>query len=311
MSKTTKLFDMLLFVNTKRSFTANDVADEFGISVRTAHRYLRELEEMGVPLYTEPGRNGGYRILSNRILPPVIFSEDEALAVFFSFQSLRNFKSLPFEVDIKSATRKLVARLPDDVKKQVDNLESTLLFWNHKRDIQTPLLKIAIQKAAEKSIIEIKYQSKNEITSRTVAPIGVYANNGIWYMPAHDYQYDEVRLFRVDRITEIISSEKEYPFPDTTLDDVLYSYKTINPVRIYVKLSGKGVISCKDNPYFDTSICVDNDGSGYIEQTIDQRDFDYVSRFFMGLGVEAKVIEPIEMQNNICRMVQEIQHHYQ
>ncbi len=311
MSKTTKLFDLLLYVNTKRSFTANDVAQEFGISVRTAHRYLLELGEMGVPLYTEPGRNGGYRILSSRVLPPIIFNEDEALAIFFSFQSLKYFKSLPFEVDIESASRKLLARLPEDVKKHVDNLETTLLFWNHKRDIETPLLKNAIKKAADKSIIEIKYQSKQQLTTRTVAPIGVYTNNGIWYMPAYDYQNKGVRLFRVDRILEITDSKKEYPFPDTTLEDILYSYKITEPVHLYVKLSDKGMISCKDNPYFETSVCVNTDGKGgFIEQTIDQRDLDYVSRFFMGLGVDAEVIEPLEIRKSIYSMARDIQEQY-
>lgn len=311
MSKTTKLFDLLLYVNTKRSFTANDVAQEFGISVRTAHRYLLELGEMGVPLYTEPGRNGGYRILSSLVLPPIIFNEDEALAIFFSFQSLKYFKSLPFEVDIESASRKLLARLPEDVKKHVDNLETTLLFWNHKRDIETPLLKNAIKKAADKSIIEIKYQSKQQLTTRTVAPIGVYTNNGIWYMPAYDYQNKGVRLFRVDRILEITDSKKEYPFPDTTLEDILYSYKITEPVHLYVKLSDKGMISCKDNPYFETSVCVNTDGKGgFIEQTIDQRDLDYVSRFFMGLGVDAEVIEPLEIRKSIYSMARDIQEQY-
>ena len=69
LSKTKLLFDLILYVNTKRIFTAQDVAQELDISTRTAHRYLMDLSEMGVPLYTEPGRNGGYRILNNRLLP--------------------------------------------------------------------------------------------------------------------------------------------------------------------------------------------------------------------------------------------------
>ncbi|CUX45486.1 HTH domain-containing protein [Clostridium sp. C105KSO13] len=136
MSKTEKLFDLINYVNTKRKFTANDVAEEFGISLRTAHRYLLELDHMGVPLYTEQGRNGGYRTLQGRMLPPIIFNEDEALAIFFAFQSLQFYKSLPFEVDIKSASRKLFLGLPGDVRPQVENLKSVLAFWNRERDIE-------------------------------------------------------------------------------------------------------------------------------------------------------------------------------
>lgn len=152
MSKSQKLFDLIAYVNMKRSFTANDVAKEFGISVRTAHRYLLELDTMGIPLYTEPGRNGGYRVLSNRMLPPLIFSEDEALAIFFAFQSLQYYKSLPFEVNIASVSRKLFLGLPADAKPQIENLKSTLAFWRRKREIETPQLKRLIQKAVQKKL---------------------------------------------------------------------------------------------------------------------------------------------------------------
>lgn len=92
MSKLQKLFDIIAYVNTKKYFTARDIADNFNVSIRTAHRYLSELDTMGVPLYTETGRNGGYRVLSGRTLPPIIFTEDEALAIFllFSHYSIMN-----------------------------------------------------------------------------------------------------------------------------------------------------------------------------------------------------------------------------
>ncbi|WP_338148631.1 helix-turn-helix transcriptional regulator [Brevibacillus humidisoli] len=109
MSKAKFLFDLIMYVNAKRRFTAQDVASELGVSVRTAHRYLMELTEMGVPLYTEPGRNGGYRILNNRLLPPITFDETEAFAIFFAFQSLKYYQSLPFAININSVSRKLQA----------------------------------------------------------------------------------------------------------------------------------------------------------------------------------------------------------
>ncbi|GEC88372.1 helix-turn-helix transcriptional regulator [Brevibacillus brevis] len=91
MSKAKLLFDLIMYVNASRRFTAQDVAHEFNVSVRTAHRYLTELSEMGVPLYTEPGRSGGYRVLDNRILPPILLNENEAFSIFFSFQSLKYY----------------------------------------------------------------------------------------------------------------------------------------------------------------------------------------------------------------------------
>ncbi len=311
MSKPQKLFDLIVYVNMKRRFTANDVAKEFGISVRTAHRYLLELDAMGIPLYTEPGRNGGYRVLSNRMLPSLIFSEDEALAIFFAFQSLQYYKSLPFEVDIASVSRKLFLGLPADAKPQIENLKSTLAFWHRKREIETPQLKNLIQKAAPKKVIKIQYQSQGKLTDRIIYPIGVYANDNIWYVPAFDYGKQTIRLFRADRIIEVEDAEGNFEPITETLNDILYSYKIKDPVHLYVKLSENGIVRCKDNPYFETNIQYNSDTTGgFIDTTIDKADLNFVSNFFMSLGDEALVIEPLEIREFILASARKLLDQY-
>ena len=199
-----------MFVNTKRKFTAQDIADEFKVSVRTAHRYLLELSEMGVPLYTEPGRNGGYRLLDNRTLPPILFNENEALAIFFAFQALKYYKSLPFTIDLQSVSRKLSASLPADTRAKIDRLDAVLSFWNKKRGISAPFLKEIIAAALENKVLKIEYQSKHQNTNREITPIGVYTYDGFWYMPAFDLNHQEIRVFRLDRISALKYTQKKH-----------------------------------------------------------------------------------------------------
>lgn len=71
MTKTKRLIDLMMVVYEKRKFTAEQLAEEFGVSYRTMLRYLQELSGMGVPLYSEPGRHGGYSLL-NRSKAPAI-----------------------------------------------------------------------------------------------------------------------------------------------------------------------------------------------------------------------------------------------
>lgn len=311
MSKAQKLFDLIAYVNTKRQFTASEVARDFNISVRTAHRYLAELDGMGVPLYTEPGKNGGYRLLSGRMLPPIIFNEDEALAIFFAFQSLQYYKSLPFEVNITSASRKLFCGLPQDIKPQVEKLKSALVFWHRKRECETPLLKNLLQKSIQKTPIKIKYRSEKAITERIVCPVGVYSNDGIWYLPAYDYQKQGIRLFRADRVIDMEDAEGDFERVLATLEDVLHEYNVKNPVRLYVELSDKGMIRCKDNPYFETNIQHNTNGvGGYIDTVIDKSDLEFTSQFFMSLGEDAKVIEPKETKEYILSFAKRLLEHY-
>lgn len=63
MTKTERLVELMMRVYEKPTFTVDEMAVEFGVSYRTMLRYLHELSGMGVPLYAEPGRRGGYSLL--------------------------------------------------------------------------------------------------------------------------------------------------------------------------------------------------------------------------------------------------------
>ncbi|GIP36600.1 DNA-binding transcriptional regulator [Paenibacillus sp. J2TS4] len=312
MSKAKVLFDLIMYVNAKRHFTARDVANEFAISVRTAHRYLMDLSEMGVPLYTEPGRGGGYRILNNRVLPPIILDENEAFAIFFAFQSLKYYPSLPFDINMNSVSRKLYASLPDDSKSKVDRLDSVLSFWTIKRSVSSPFLKEIIEAATENRMLKIEYASKADNTLREIAPLGLYAYNGFWYMPAFDPVVDDIRLFRADRILSLEPSQNKVD-PWINLNDWLDNQTAQTPkvpIRLYVELTREGMRQCRSQPWLEPYIVTVDQGHGYIETEIDKSEFEFVSHYFFQLGTAAKVIEPREIADRICMLAKDLFTHY-
>lgn len=312
MSKVKLLFDLIIYVNTRRQFTAQDVANEFNVSLRTAHRYLSELDEMGVPLYTEPGRNGGYRVLNNRVLPPILFNENEAFSIFFAFQSLKYYHSLPFDIDITSVSNKLYSNLPLDTRKKIDRLDEVLSFWNQKRSVPSHYLKEIIEAAVEKQVVRIEYMSKSGHSMREVAPIGIYAYDGFWYMPAFDTVHTMVKLFRTDRIVKLNRLERIYS-PNMTLSDWLLSHTEQEPkapIRLYVELTKEGLRQCRSIPWLEPYAVMKNQGQGYIDTVIDQTEIEFVSHYFFQLGTEAKVIEPQEIANRIYELSQKLLNHY-
>lgn len=312
MSKTKTLFQLIMYVNSKRRFTAEDVAHEFQISIRTAHRYLLELSEMGVPLYTEPGRNGGYRILDNRMLPPLFFNENEAFAIFFAFQSLKYYKSLPFEIDMESVSRKLHASLPPDTRSKIDQLEAVLSFWNKKRGASSPFLREIIEAALENRILAIQYQSARANTHREGAPLGVYAYDGFWYMPAMDLNWNEIRVFRLDRILELNNTGKRHN-PGIRLNSWLEN-QTVQeprePLRLYAELNREGIRKCMSQPWLEPHINVTDEDHGCVELEIDQSEIAFVSAFFLQLGPDAKVIRPQEVIDTIRQQLHATIMHY-
>ncbi len=96
LSKAKRLLDILIFASAKKAFTAQEIADEFNISVRTVHRYILDLSDMGLPIYAEQGRNGGYKVLTNRVIPPILFTEEEAVSIFFCLSIFKLLQRLTF-----------------------------------------------------------------------------------------------------------------------------------------------------------------------------------------------------------------------
>ncbi|RIX59381.1 YafY family transcriptional regulator [Paenibacillus nanensis] len=312
MSKAKQLFDLILYVNAKRSFTAQDVAYELGVSVRTAHRYLTELGEMGVPLYTEPGRGGGYRVLENRTLPPILFNENEAFSIFFAFQALTFYTSLPFEIDIHSVSNKLYTSLPLDMRTKIDRLGTVFSFWNKKRGAPSKYLKEIIEAAIERRVIQIVYISKNGAALREAAPLGVYAYDGFWYMPAFITDSNQVKLFRTDRIAGLTQLERTYE-REVTLHDWLMSQtgeEPDTPVRLHVQLNREGIRQAKSQHWLEPHIVLQNEESGYIDTVIGYNEIEFVSRYFFRLGTDAKVLEPASMVNRIIELSQSLLQHY-
>ena len=306
MSKAKRLLDILLFVNAKRKFTAQEIADEFNISVRTVHRYLLDLSDMGLPIYAEQGRNGGYTVLPTSYLPPLLFTEEEVVSIFFAFQSLHYYRDLPFDAEIRSVSQKLFSLLPKEAQVKVNKIRSYIAFWNPKRLIDTPLLKEILQASIEGSQLRIQYNSIKAITTKHIRPIGVYAHNGLWYMPAYDFQKDKVLLFRVDRIHAIVSKEQDDKHFMNLAQWFQHSYEVKAPIRLLVTLSREGVRQCQSEPNFEGLIVTNKDGTGTIDGIIDEGELNFIAPLFYRLGLHAKIIEPTQLIQIMRKQAEEI-----
>ncbi len=310
MSKAKRLLDILMFVTTKRKFTAQEIADEFHISIRTVHRYILDLCDMGLPIYAEQGRNGGYTVLTSRLLPPILFTEEEAVSIFFAFQSLNFYHSLPFDTEITSVAHKLYSSLQSEAKIKVDKIRSYIAFWNPKRTIDAPFLKDVLEHSIENRNLHIQYESKSGMKKKHIRPIGVYAHDGLWYLPAYDYDKKKILLYRVDRILSILSTEKnEDEFMN--LVEWLDSHEVKRPIRLHVHLTMEGVRQCKSVPYFDGFVVTLKDGTGYIDTIIDKDELGFITSLFLRLGSHARILEPKELIDGLRKQAEEILTMYQ
>ena len=97
MEKSVRLNQELIYLSDKHEFQLKDLMREFDISRRTALRDVEALGQMGPAYYSETGKYGGYKIINQRLLPPVHFNSDEIHSIFFALSALQQLTSTPFE----------------------------------------------------------------------------------------------------------------------------------------------------------------------------------------------------------------------
>lgn len=93
MKKVERINTIMRYINNRSHFTISEIMQEFNISRSTAIRDIREIESMGMPLVAEVGRDGGYFVMHNAVLPDVHFTNNEVKALLSPLwpQEINNF----------------------------------------------------------------------------------------------------------------------------------------------------------------------------------------------------------------------------
>jgi predicted DNA-binding transcriptional regulator YafY len=299
--------ELMLAVHRKRSFTVKELAVEFGVSSRTMLRDLQELGELGVPLYSEVGPHGGYRLLNERMLPPIAFSEEEAAAVFFASHALRHYRDIPFRTEISSALQKFYLHMPQDVRGKIDEMRDRVDFQVPHRSQSAPMLNVLLQAAIQRQPVRMEYDGRAGVEEREIRPVGIYASNGLWYCPAYCLNRQDYRLFRCDRIKTAEIMER--PTEEPEMEQVhLGNWGSVHDrdselTGIHVELSREGCRRFETGMWPQPQIRKREDGTGWIESRIPKSDIEYYAHFFIGLGMEAHVLQPAELVLSIRQML--------
>ena len=206
MNRIDRLFGMLTLLQTKKFVTAENIAEKFGISIRTVYRDIKALGEQGIPISFEPHK--GYFVVQGYFLPPVSFSSEEANALLLMEALVYGFADKSIQTHYSSALNKVKAVLRTPQKEKLE-------FLNNNIRLQVPpcfnqnfeYLSQVQDAISEKRIINLAYKNNNsEVSERQVEPIGLvfYALN--WHLIAWCHLRQEYRDFRVSRILKIKST---------------------------------------------------------------------------------------------------------
>jgi predicted DNA-binding transcriptional regulator YafY len=209
-SPTSRLLELLELLQARPLTTGREIADRLGIDARTARRYIGVLQGLGIPVEGQRGVGGGYRIRPGYRLPPLMLGDEEAVAVVLGLLATRSDGT-------DGALAKIRRVLPTTLRRQVEALEETLGFTattGAPADAAAVLLLAdAIRRRRR---LGTAYRTfSGEESERELSPHGLVVHSGRWYLAAHDHGRDDLRTFRVDRMTgAAITDQPAIAVPD-------------------------------------------------------------------------------------------------
>jgi predicted DNA-binding transcriptional regulator YafY len=316
MKKVERINTIMRYINNRSYFTISEIMREFNISRSTAIRDIREIEAMGMPLDAEVGRDGGYSVMNNSVLPSIHFTDNEVKALFIAFMASRN-QQLPYLKSRHSLAEKILGLIPESQQETLVLLNQILLFEGTNphnpdlldlSDLPHPMLEKLIQLLLLDSHLLITIKEGEEIKSYPIYLLHLFREKSLWQIEGFDLKEEKRRIFPVDKLTNV----KPYPTKTrVTKKKVLEKLsKQEEVINLVIELGPKAIAQFKKYHPFKFSISYTNpyQATGilktYINVNIPEELTD-ITNWLLFLGEDIKYREVPEevlesVQERLC-----------
>ncbi|MFC4257776.1 helix-turn-helix transcriptional regulator [Marinobacter lacisalsi] len=244
---TTRVLAALELLQSRRQISGAELAERLQVDRRTVRRYISVLEELGIPVTTEQGRYGGYRLVAGFKLPPMMFTDEETLAIALGLLAARQLGLAAYAPAIAGVEAKLERVMPDNLKRRVRGVRDTtrVILPRGEPSLDDHAL-LTLTSAAEDSLrVTFNYHSPERgVIARNIDTYGVVFRQGRWYVIGFCHLRQAMRSFRLDRIDGVRAQTETFQRPAgfdpaEFLQDSLSSWGQTHEVKILLHTDRK------------------------------------------------------------------------
>lgn len=288
-----RLFKILYYLLDKGGTTASELAEKFEVSTRTIYRDIEALSGAGIPVYTEPGRNGGIYLLPGYTLNKALLSEEERREVLTAIQSM---SAAGYHSGEETLT-KLSALFHVNMG---DWLEVDFSRWGKSTSDNTKFetLKQAVIQHRE---VKITYENTSgERMERIVQPLKLSYKSKEWYLKAFCLERQDFRLFKLNRIMQLELSEQIFvprPYPQQN-DDSQQSDQRI------VLLFSKEMAYRVYDEFDETQIEHQPNGNMIVSAKMPVNA--WLIGYLLSFGTQVEIMEPEYLKEILAAQVEEL-----
>ncbi|WP_152363975.1 helix-turn-helix transcriptional regulator [Microlunatus speluncae] len=312
--RASRLVSVLMLLQARQSMTAQELADELGVSVRTVYRDMESLQFAGVPLYADTGRGGGYRLIEGYRTRLTGLTRDEAQALFLT--------GLPQAADdlglgavLAGAERKLHAALPPELRRQAETVRDRFHLdapgWYADRDNPAYLADVAAALWQQRRLTVLYRRWKEPaLVRRTLEPLGLVLKAGRWYLVARTAEDGPPRTYRVNQVLGVEEIGEAFDRP-TDFDLAAYWHDQLAGFqeRLFqdiatIRLSPRGLERIRDlwgdaavASVIDTA--TEPDPDGWTTARIPIESLGHAETEVLKVGAEVELLTPVELRDRL------------
>lgn len=316
MNRIDRLTAILVQLQGKKIVKAHEIADRFGISLRTVYRDVKALTEAGVPIGAEAGT--GYYIVEGYHLPPVMFNRTEAAALLTGEKLMEQHSDHSNRQQFSSAMQKIRAVLRGSDKDFLESLDENIAVLRPRKvDEQFPNRFLSdIQDAlARQRVLSLEYYSfyNDSVSRRDIEPIGIFHMNSSWHLIGYCRLRKDYRDFRADRIKNLSLAEQTFDKNNRiSLQQYIaneFQADPHHPTLIRVRFK-HDVARYLGEQKYHYGMVQEKMEEEHVEITFMYNSLSYFSRWLLMMGNRASVVEPEDLKILVRQHIEELRGHY-
>lgn len=316
--KASRLLSIMMMLQTRGRMSAETLAAELEVSVRTIYRDVDQLSASGVPIYADIGRNGGFALMEGWRTRLTGLTAPEAQALFLSGLP-GPAAELGLGEEAAQAELKLLAALPPDWQEEAERVSARFHLdpagW-FAPGYHSEHLKIVADAVWRERRISVRYESWTRVSDRELDPLGLVLKGGIWYLVARTMDGD-IRTFRTGSIQALIVTAETFDRPKG-FDLVTYWTESIKQFerdiyvgRAKVRATQRGIDRLRDISQ-TVKRALERDGvpevgaDGWAEFSVPIEEVSWATREMTRVGPEIEVLEPPELRERMVEIARKL-----
>jgi predicted DNA-binding transcriptional regulator YafY len=303
-----RLLRLLALLQRRPTWSGADLAERLEVEPRTVRRDVERLRAIGYQVEGIPGAGGGYRLSGGDDVPPLLFEDDEAMAVAVVLGVSAGAAVPGIERGALAALAKLDRLLPPRLRAQLTTLRAATVSLVAPTEVVSAECLIELARACdnhERATFSYRAQDGHQ-TERRVEPYRLVATDRRWYLVAYDLDRDDWRTFRVDRASAVCVightfDPRPLGDPARMVAEAITTSGYAHRAVVRVEAPSED-LARRISPHVGV---VEAEGT-HSKVALGVDDFDWLVGYLIGLGVDFEVIKPVEMRQHITALAERL-----